>query len=70
MILSPMPGQIQAISVQKGEKIKKGQALLVMSAMKMEYAFQAEASGLVREICCQEGQQAEARQILMRIDYD
>ena len=68
-ILARMPGQILKVCVKPGEKLKKGQTLLIMSAMKMEYSFRAEAAGAVREVSCRKGQQVEARQALMKIDY-
>jgi 3-methylcrotonyl-CoA carboxylase alpha subunit len=49
-LAAPMPGKIIAISVQAGDEVKKGQALLVMEAMKMEHTISAPADGVVREV--------------------
>jgi 3-methylcrotonyl-CoA carboxylase alpha subunit len=49
-LTAPMPGKIIAISVAVGDEVKKGQALLVMEAMKMEHTICAPADGTVREV--------------------
>src|SRR5690349_5977671 len=41
-IISPMPGKITKIFVQAGDSVQKGQALLVMEAMKMEYTLKSD----------------------------
>ncbi len=69
LILSSIPGRIDGIFVQKGDKIQKGQALLVMSAMKIEYNFRAEAHGIVEDIYCESGQTVSADQELIKINY-
>ncbi|ALM85512.1 acetyl/propionyl/methylcrotonyl-CoA carboxylase subunit alpha [Bordetella sp. N] len=47
---APMPGKIIAIHVAAGDKVEKGQPLLVMEAMKMEHTITAGADGEVAEI--------------------
>ena len=49
-LTAPMPGKIIAIAVAVGDEVKKGQALLVMEAMKMEHTIAAPADGTVREV--------------------
>ncbi|MCC3261854.1 biotin/lipoyl-binding protein, partial [Paenibacillus polymyxa] len=46
-LAAPMPGKIISISVKAGDKVEKGQPLLVMEAMKMEYSIVAEVEGTV-----------------------
>ena len=46
-ILSPMPGRIIAIHAAQGERVKKGQKLLVLEAMKMEQQLLAPFDGVV-----------------------
>ncbi|MCY4512826.1 MAG: acetyl-CoA carboxylase biotin carboxyl carrier protein subunit [Bdellovibrionales bacterium] len=69
IISAPMPGRIVDIPFQKGSKVKKGEVLLVLSAMKMEYTFKAEAEGVIEDILCQSGDQVEADQVLIRMKY-
>ncbi len=49
-ILSPIPGQIISINVTVGEKVRSGQKLLVLEAMKLENSITASTDGTVKEI--------------------
>ena len=68
-ISAPMPGRIVKLPFQKGSKVKRGEVLLVLSAMKMEYTFKAEAEGVVEDILCHSGEQVDADQVLIRMKY-
>lgn len=48
--LSPMPGVIEKVLVQKGSKVQKGDPLIIMIAMKMEYVVKAPQSGVIEKI--------------------
>jgi len=48
-VTAPMPGTVTAILVAKGA-VKKGQALVVMEAMKMEFTLSAPADGVVTAV--------------------
>lgn len=47
---SPMPGTILAVNVQEGTAVKKGQALMILEAMKMENEVTAPVSGVVGNV--------------------
>jgi 3-methylcrotonyl-CoA carboxylase alpha subunit len=49
-IISPMPGKVIKINVEKGEEVKRGQTLLIVEAMKMENYIVAPSDGVVEEI--------------------
>jgi 3-methylcrotonyl-CoA carboxylase alpha subunit len=49
-LTAPMPGKIISISVKAGDKVKGGDALLVMEAMKMEHTIYAPGDGTVEEL--------------------
>lgn len=49
-LTAPMNGTVVAISVNVGDSVAKGQTILVMEAMKMEYAISAPTDGTVEEI--------------------
>ena len=49
-VLAPIPGQIMEILITKDQKVEKNQALLILSAMKMEYTLKAKNSGQVLAI--------------------
>ncbi|GIX70895.1 methylcrotonoyl-CoA carboxylase subunit alpha, mitochondrial [Caerostris extrusa] len=48
--VAPMPGVIEKISVQVGDKVKKGDPLVVIIAMKMEYVIKAHCDGKVEKL--------------------
>ena len=52
---APMPGTVIAVSVQAGDKVIAGQALMVMEAMKMEHTIRAPADGIVAEVLFAQG---------------
>src|SRR3546814_6608182 len=69
-----MPGKIVALLVEAGASVAKGDALLVMEAMKMEMTVCAPADGKLVSFLCQVGEQRSEEhtselQSLMRISY-
>ena len=65
-LTAPMPGKIVALLVSQGEQVKKGAALLIMEAMKMEHTIAAPADGLVEELLYAVGDQvSESAQLLV-----
>jgi len=47
---APMPGKIAQVLVTSGAKVKRGQALMVLEAMKMEHTITAPADGTVERV--------------------
>ncbi len=54
-VTTPMPGQIIALHVNQGDRVKKGQKLLILEAMKLENVITATGDGAVTEILVAEG---------------
>lgn len=54
-VSSPMPGTIVAVKVSQGEKISKGQVLVVLEAMKMENDIVAPCDGTVVSLTVKKG---------------
>jgi 3-methylcrotonyl-CoA carboxylase alpha subunit len=52
-----MPGKIVAVVVKNGQEVKKGEALLIMEAMKMEHTISAPHDGVVDEVLYAVGDQ-------------
>ena len=69
LIKANLPGRIQKVFVKKSESVKKGQNLLTLSAMKIEYSFKAEGEGKVEELFCKEGDTVNRGQNLIKINY-
>ncbi|HEX8992987.1 MAG TPA: biotin/lipoyl-containing protein [Anaerolineales bacterium] len=64
---APMPGQVKAVNVNPGERVAKGQVLLVLEAMKMEIRLQSPFDGLVASVDARVGQTVEREQILVKL---
>jgi 3-methylcrotonyl-CoA carboxylase alpha subunit len=62
---APMPGKVITLHVSAGAKVTRGQALLVMEAMKMEHTIHAPADGVISALLYQAGEQvAEDAQLI------
>jgi len=60
-----MPGMIAMVSVKAGQKVRKGDPLLSIEAMKMETVIRAEADTTVKEVCIQRGATVNAHDLLL-----
>lgn len=67
-LLSPLAGTVRKIFVQEGEKVKLGQKLIVMEAMKMENTIVAEADCLIKAIKIRESDQVTASEMLIELE--
>ncbi|UCE14422.1 MAG: biotin/lipoyl-binding protein [Candidatus Heimdallarchaeota archaeon] len=67
---SPMPGRIVKLLVKPGDRVKKGQDLVVVEAMKMENKIAAPFDGTVIEVFFPEGDQIEANVPLIEIEEE
>ncbi|MBW8812092.1 MAG: biotin/lipoyl-binding protein [Caulobacterales bacterium] len=66
-IRAPMPGKVTQLSVKAGDKVAKGQPLLVLEAMKMEHAMTAPFDGVVEEAPVELGAQVSEGALLVRL---
>ncbi|MGY3724558.1 pyruvate carboxylase [Granulicatella balaenopterae] len=62
-----MPGSVLQLAVKVGEKVEKGQAIIVTEAMKMETTINAPISGIVSHILVEEGDQIQSKDLLIEI---
>jgi len=67
-ISSPMPGKVVKIPVYLGEEVKKGDTVIIVSAMKMESEYKASKDGVVKEIFVKEEDTVDGNQPLLFID--
>ena len=63
--VAPMTGIVRAVHVAPGDRVRKGQVLLVLDAMKMEHELAAEADGVVREVRVEVGQMVDPDAVLV-----
>lgn len=66
-VKSPMPGTILDIKVNVGAKVKKGQLIIVLEAMKMENEIYAPVDGVVNQISVSKGSAVSTNDIMMTI---
>jgi len=62
---APMPGVVATVAVAPGARVRRGDTLLTLEAMKMETAVRAEAEGEVAEVAVRPGQAVEAKDLLV-----
>ncbi len=67
---SPMPGEITRILVKKGDKVNKGDKLIVIEAMKMEHSIKAVGPGTIKEIHCKEGEKVVQNKNLVTLEEE
>ena len=66
-LTAPMPGKVLSFAVKSGDKVKQGQALAVMEAMKMEHTIAAPADGTVAELLYAPGDQVPEGAELLKL---
>jgi glutaconyl-CoA decarboxylase len=66
-VISPLPGKIIAVKVQPGHKVKRGDLLLIIEAMKMENEVFAGEAGTVRQVHVSAGQNVETGALLVEL---
>jgi biotin carboxyl carrier protein len=69
-ILAPMPGKITKIFVSEGEIVKRGDSLLVMEAMKMEYTLKSDLDSVVEKIFGQISDQVTLGSLLVQLKVE
>lgn len=62
---APMPGVVSTVAVSSGHKVKAGDVLLSIEAMKMETAIHADRDGVVAEVLVKAGDQIDAKDLLV-----
>jgi geranyl-CoA carboxylase alpha subunit len=62
-----MDGAIVSILASEGDRVSRGQLLMVMDAMKMEHQLKAGCDGVISSVAVSAGQQVRHRQRLLEI---
>lgn len=68
IITAPLPGKILKVVVSPGMKVKRGDLLLTIEAMKMENELFAASDGTVKEVYVTPGQTVEVGEKLVSIE--
>jgi len=68
VLKAPMPGRVVLIEVAVGQRVSRGDGLVILEAMKMENEFRATGDGTVKEIRVQPGQAVNPGDVLVVIE--
>ena len=60
-----MPGTVLEIRVNQGDKVKKGDVVLILDAMKMDNEILSPVDGVVKNICVEQGASVAKDQLLV-----
>ena len=69
-LVAPMPGKVIDLKVKKGSKVKSGETLVILEAMKMEHSIKATEDGVISELFIASNDQVENGALLMVLDSD
>jgi acetyl-CoA carboxylase biotin carboxylase subunit len=67
-LMAPMPATVARILAQVGQRVSRGETLLILEAMKMELPVKAPSDGAVAAIHCAEGELVQPGVPLIEID--
>ncbi|KAG8963374.1 hypothetical protein FRC05_004762 [Tulasnella sp. 425] len=69
-VRAPMPSVVVEVKVNVGDKVKKGQVVVVLESMKTETVLRAEADGVVSSVGCKKGEMVPEGKELVEIDTE
>ena len=67
-VVSPIQGQVTNIKVKVGDKVQKGDVLLIVEAMKLENEVVSPFDGQIAEILVTKGQNIKAKEVIVTIE--
>ena len=67
-VVSPIQGQVTNIKVKPGDKVQKGDVLLIVEAMKLENEVVSPFEGQVAEVLVTKGQNVKAKDVIVTIE--
>ncbi|MEN9415161.1 MAG: hypothetical protein RLZ62_1465 [Bacteroidota bacterium] len=67
-IKAPMPGLVLNVLVEAGQEVTKGDALLILEAMKMENVIKASGDGKVKSVKVKQGEAVDKGLLLIEME--
>ena len=67
-VVSPIQGQVTNVKVKVGDKVQKGDVLLIVEAMKLENEVVSPFEGQVAEILVAKGQNVKVKDVIVTIE--
>ncbi len=68
VIASPMPGKVVKVLVKEGDKVKAGETVVVVSAMKMESEYKVKQDRVIKKLLVKEGDTVSSDQVMVIIE--
>jgi 3-methylcrotonyl-CoA carboxylase alpha subunit len=67
-LVSPMPGRVRRVEVAAGDRVERGQVVVIVEAMKMEHAIRSPREGIVAAVRFNQGDLVDAGVELVEIE--
>lgn len=67
-VKAPMPGLVLNIEIEAGQSVSKGEALIILEAMKMENVIKSPGDGIVKRIAVSQGDAVEKNALLIEFE--
>ena len=67
---APMPSLIVELRVKVGDRVEKGQGIVILESMKTETVLRADTAGVVKSVGCIAGEQVEEGRVLVEIESE
>ena len=67
-VVSPIQGQVTNLKVKVGDKVKKGDVLIIIEAMKLENEVVSPFEGTVAQVLVTKGQNVKAKEVIITIE--
>ena len=63
-LLAPVPGKLIKVIFEEGSEVKKGQTIMILESMKMEFEVKSTKDGVIEKVLVSEGTQVDADTLL------
>ncbi|MCB2206783.1 MAG: acetyl-CoA carboxylase biotin carboxyl carrier protein subunit [Bacteroidetes bacterium] len=70
MVKAFIPGTILKVRVKKGKRVKEGDLLLILEAMKMRNVVASPVDGVIRKVLAKAGDRVSKNQLMIEIDHE
>lgn len=67
-IKAPMPGMVLSVNVEPGQTVSRGDALLILEAMKMENVIKSPGDGVVKAVRAEKGMAVDKGAVLIEME--
>jgi biotin carboxyl carrier protein len=67
-LTAPLAGRVLAVLAKPGQRVKRGQCLVTLEAMKLQHELLAACDGVVRSVSVRTGEQVTHHQLLLELE--